>query len=101
MRVALVTHYYPAHRGGIELVAAELARRLAADHGADIVWHASDCDPPPSIDGVACAPGRAWNGIERASGLPYPLWSLRALRELARSVARADAVHLHDCLYLP
>jgi glycosyltransferase involved in cell wall biosynthesis len=101
MRIALVTHYYPAHRGGIELVAAELARRLAAAHGAAISWHASDCDPAPAIAGVACEPARAWNGIERRAGVPYPIWSPGALRRLARAARAADAVHLHDCLYLP
>ena len=34
-------------------------------------------------------------------GLPYPLWSPAALRNLARACAAADVVHLHDCLYLP
>ena len=101
MRIALVTHYYPAHRGGIELVAGELARRLAAGHGASIGWHASDCDPAPAIPGVACDPGRAWNGIERHAGVPYPIWSPGALHRVARSARAADAVHLHDCLYLP
>ena len=101
MRIVLVTHYYPAHRGGIELVAGELARRLAGGHGAEIAWHASDCDPPPAIPGVTCSPARAWNGIERRAGVPYPVWSLGALRRLVRAVREADAVHLHDCLYLP
>lgn len=101
MRIALVTHYFPAHRGGIELVAAEIARRLAESHGAEISWHASDCDPPPSIPGVACVPARACNALERRLGIPYPLWSLAALRRLARAARAAEAVHLHDCLYLP
>jgi glycosyltransferase involved in cell wall biosynthesis len=101
VRIALVTHYFPAHRGGVELVAAELAKRLAADHGAAISWHASDSDAPPAIPGVACVPARACNVIERRLGVPYPLWSLAALRRLASAVRAADAVHIHDCLYLP
>ena len=101
MRIALVTHYYPAHRGGVELVAGELARRLAAAHGAAIDWHASDCDPAPAIAGVACHPGRAWNGIERSAGVPYPIWSPGALHRVVRAARAAEAVHLHDCLYLP
>lgn len=101
MHVLLVTHYYPAHRGGIELVAAELARRLAAEHGATITWYASDCDPPPAIVGVAPAPASACNAIERRFGMPFPLWSPAALLELARAARAADVVHLHDCLYLP
>jgi len=101
MRITLVTHYFPGHRGGIELAAAEIAKRLAASHGAEISWHASDCDPPPSIPGVACVPARACNALERHLGIPYPLWSLAALRRLARAARTAEAVHLHDCLYLP
>lgn len=101
MRIILVTHYFPAHRGGIELVAAEIAKHLAASHGAAISWHASDCDPPPSIAGVACVPARACNAIERRWGVPYPLWSPAALRQLGKAARAAEAVHLHDCLYLP
>jgi len=101
MRIALVTHYFPAHRGGIELVAGELAKRLAESHGAEISWHASDTDPPPQLAGVACVPASAWNGLERALGVPYPVWSPSAFWRLAATVRAADAVHLHDCLYLP
>ena len=99
MRLVLVTHYYPAHRGGVELVAAEIASRLAREGRYEIVWHASDCDPPPEIAGVRCEPAASWNGVERRLGLPYPIWSCSALLRLARSVRAADVVHLHDCLY--
>ncbi|HEX4928025.1 MAG TPA: glycosyltransferase family 4 protein [Burkholderiales bacterium] len=101
MRLALVTHYYPAHGGGIELVAAQLAGRLASGDAIAIAWHASDCDPPPAIAGVRCVPGHACNAIERRSGVPYPLWSLRGLKQVARAASTADVVHIHDCLYLP
>jgi len=101
MRIALVTHYFPAHRGGIELVAAEIARRLAASHGAAIAWHASDCDPAPSISGVSCVAARSCNALERRLGVPYPVWSLGALRRVGGAARAADVLHLHDCLYLP
>lgn len=101
MRIALVTHYFPAHRGGVERVAAELAGRLARGYGAEVEWHASDCDPPPAIEGVRAVPGASCNLIERRLGFPYPLWSPAALARLARAARAADAVHIHDCLYLP
>lgn len=101
-RVTLVTHYYPAHRGGVERVAGQLAERLAASGIAEIEWHASDCDAaPPASSALRSAPAPSWNGIERLLGVPYPLWSLGALRRLARACASADVVHLHDCLYFP
>ena len=100
-RVTLVTHYYPAHRGGVERIAGQLAERLAAAI-AEIEWQASDCDAaPPPVKGLRSAPARSWNGIERLLGVPYPLWSIGALARLARACASADVVHLHDCLYFP
>jgi glycosyltransferase involved in cell wall biosynthesis len=101
MRIVLVTHYFPAHRGGVELVAAQIAQRLARDHGAEIEWHASNCDAPPAIEGVRAMPGASCNLIERRLGFPYPIWSPAALARLARAARAADAVHVHDCLYLP
>jgi glycosyltransferase involved in cell wall biosynthesis len=100
--VALVTPYFPAHRGGVEIVAYELARRLAAAGHAQITWHASDCDlPPPPAPGLRYVPARSWNVAERRAGFPYPLWSPGALAALRRSVRAADVVHVHDCVYLP
>jgi glycosyltransferase involved in cell wall biosynthesis len=102
MRVTLVTHYYPAHRGGVERIAGQLAARLAREAIAEIAWHASDCEaPPPPAPRLSCVPARSWNFAERRLGFPYPLWTPAALRRLARACRDADVVHLHDCLYLP
>jgi glycosyltransferase involved in cell wall biosynthesis len=102
MRLTLVTHYYPAHRGGVERVAGQLAAKLARDGIAEIVWHASDCDPaPPAGPGLSCTPARSCNIAERRLGFPYPLWMPAALLRLVRACRNADVVHLHDCLYLP
>ena len=102
LRVTLVTHYYPAHRGGVERIAGELAARLARHRAAQIAWHASDCDAPPAdAAGLRCVPARSCNAAEGLLGIPYPLWSPAALGRLARAAREADIVHLHDCLYLP
>ena len=101
-RVTLVTHYYPAHRGGVERVAGQLAERLAASGVAEFEWHASDCDvAPAALSGVKPVAAASWNGIERLLGFPYPLWSVGALCRLWQACRRADVVHIHDCLYLP
>jgi glycosyltransferase involved in cell wall biosynthesis len=102
LNVTLVTPYFPAHRGGVESVAGELAQRLGASGAAQITWHASDCDLPPStLPGtVQCIPARSWNYTERCAGFPYPLWSVGALRDLVQGVRSCDVVHLHDCLYM-
>jgi glycosyltransferase involved in cell wall biosynthesis len=102
LRVTLVTHYYPAHRGGVERIAGQLAERLARAGIADLQWFASDCDPAPAAaPALHAIPARSCNIAERRLGFPYPLWSPAALRRLARACRDADVVHLHDCLYLP
>ena len=102
LSVVLVTHYYPAHRGGVERIAGQLAERLARAGVATFEWHASDCDAPPlPAPGLTLSPAKSWNAVERHLGFPYPLWSPAALRALARACREADVVHLHDCLYFP
>ena len=100
-RLALVSHYYSTHRGGVEKVALELARRLAAAHGWRVTWLASDVDALPQglPAGVIPVPVPAWNGIERQLGVPWPIWSPGGLRQLWRAIAEADVVQLHDALY--
>ena len=101
-RVVLVTHYFPSHGGGVESVAGELASRLAASGAAEITWYSSDTDAPPvESPGLQCVPVKTWNVAERRFGFPYPLWSFSGLVRLVRSVRASDAIHLHDCLYLP
>ena len=98
MKLLLVTHYYPAHRGGIEIVAGEVARRLAPAN--EITWAASDCDPVPAIEGTFRAvPMRAANFIERLAGVPFPLWGPFSCARLWREVRAADLVHIHDFAY--
>lgn len=85
----------------MERVAAELARRLADTHGWKITWVASDVDTLPNKlpETVRLVPAQAWNGIERNVGVPWPVWSLGALRQLWNVIGQADVVHLHDALY--
>lgn len=101
IKVTLVTHYYSTHGGGVEKVAAELAKHLAGSHLLDITWIASHEDNLSSgFSGVVrLVPVSAWNGIERILGVPWPLWSIAALRKLWDSIGTADAAHLHDALY--
>lgn len=96
-----MTHYFSTHRGGVEIVAGELAKRLAQFHGWNIAWVASDVDSIPNDlpREMAMVPVSSWNGMERMVGIPWPIWSPRSLLLIWRLVRRADAVHLHDYLY--
>jgi glycosyltransferase involved in cell wall biosynthesis len=100
VRILLVTHYYASHRGGVEMVAEQLARRLVARHAdLGVTWVASDEGVPAPADGVVRIPVPAWNVTERRLGFPYPLWSPAAIARIVRLVNQADVVHLHDSLY--
>jgi glycosyltransferase involved in cell wall biosynthesis len=97
--VLLVTHYFPEHGGGIELVADEIAQRLPA-HGIDVEWVASReaASGPTRVRHALPVP--AWNVAERLLGVPYPLWSPGAVLTLSAAMKRCDVVHLHDTLYM-
>ena len=97
-RLLLVTHFYPTHRGGVEIVAGELAARLATHF--DIRWAAGrdrkTYEPPA---GVELVPLGVWHGIEHRTGVPVPLPGVRAGARLWREVRRAELVWVHDLLY--
>jgi glycosyltransferase involved in cell wall biosynthesis len=98
-RLLVVSHYFPEHGSGVEIIARELADRLAR-RGLAIEWAASDVSSISASDrNPARIPMRTWNVTERRLGVPYPLWGPRSLGRLWQAVRRADVVHLHDCLY--
>ncbi|MCE9531675.1 MAG: glycosyltransferase family 4 protein [Planctomycetes bacterium] len=96
MRLLIVTHYFPEHRGGIEIIAGHLARRLERK-GIQIAWAASDVNAATGAPGAV--PMRTWNVTEQRLGFPYPLWASSSLSRLRKLVDWCDVVHLHDCLY--
>lgn len=102
MKLLTVTHYFESHRGGIEIVAGRLAREFARS-GFRVTWLATDATSPP---GPAAEPRMrtvslsATNVVERRSGIPYPVPSPGAFLRILREVKAADAVLIHDALYL-
>jgi glycosyltransferase involved in cell wall biosynthesis len=102
MKLILVTPYFPAHGGGVEIVAGRIARGLAEDHGYEVEWFASKCDPAPTSlpKQFTTRPMRCWNGIERRSGIPYPIWSPSTYFELEKAIRNADIVHVHEFIYV-
>lgn len=100
MRILVVTHYYDAHGGGVEIVARRLIDHLAQAKKYRFVWAASDGDDLPDGTCVAALPMAACNIAERRLGFPWPLWSPVALGGLNKAVKEADIVWLHDTLYM-
>ena len=103
MHVLIVSHYVLPHTGGIETVVHHAGRALAAQ-GHRVTVVASDAGGAgaggEADGGVEVVRVAAWNGLERALHVPYPVFSPRLLGVLRRAVRQADVVHVHGVLYL-
>jgi len=100
VKILMTTHYFASHQGGIEIVAGQLFRELAAAK-QEVVWMASDVTPPPEATGTSRAAGlRTYNFVERKIGLPAPIPTFAAMRKTRAEVRQADLLIVHDCLYL-
>ena len=95
-RLLCVSHYFESHRGGIEMVAGQLARSLLKKN-VGVTWAACDASPSPSD--MMSLFLRAWNGVERLTGLPFPLPGPISVARLVRAVRASDAVLVHDGMY--
>jgi glycosyltransferase involved in cell wall biosynthesis len=95
----VISPYYAAHGGGVEIVAGHLAKGLAS-HGHEVTWAASDTDAADPGASIRCVPMRANNSIEVRSGVPVPLWTPAALHRLWRMMRDSDVVLMHESLYV-
>ncbi len=102
IQVLQVSAFFPAHGGGIEVVAGALAQRLQAA-GVSLVWMAGGPPEewPTSWPGTCLEAAPSWDPVERRIGLPMPIWGPGSLRRLWRRVGECEVVHVHDFLYLP
>lgn len=97
MRVLMVSHFFESHLGGIERVAGHLCRQMRAQ-GAHVTWAASAQDKAPNDLPAIALP--TVNPTEALTGLPMPIPGPRGIAALWRAVGAADAVVLHDALYV-
>lgn len=100
LNVLIVCHHYPPHLGGLEVVAQQQARRLAARGAIVTVLTAAVDRPGVRVeDGVVVHRMRSWCGLERFA-VPFPLFTPSIAWTMLRAVRRADLVHIHDVLYI-
>lgn len=95
----VASNYFESHKGGIEIVAGQLARALGTGQGFDVAWLAANSSAPAPDGSVRSIALRSWNGIERLLGLPIPLPLPGAIATIFRQVRSSDVVMLHDTLY--
>jgi D-inositol-3-phosphate glycosyltransferase len=102
-RVLLVSHYFPPHVGGIENVVEGEAIHLAkAGHEVTVLTTAAGAGAGVQYlpEGYSVVRLRTWNGIERRTGIPFPVPAPWTMWTGAKLVRNADVVHVHDILYL-
>lgn len=99
LRILIVSAFYENHGGGIEVVAGAMARALGR-RGHECRWAAAAFEVPPADPLIETVPLAASDPIERWTGLPMPVPRANARNLLEREVAAADAVIVHDALYL-
>jgi glycosyltransferase involved in cell wall biosynthesis len=99
IKLLTVSNFFDSHRGGLEIVAGRLARELAG-RGFEVTWLASDTTPAPEDASLRCVAAQVWNVAERRLGVPWPVLAPGSIARLWREVKAADAVLLHDALYM-
>ena len=75
MKILCVSHYYPPHVGGLEIVAQSQARSLAkCGHEVTVVACASDASQKNGVGsgGVALRYVRAIDWCDKYWGIPFP-----------------------------
>jgi glycosyltransferase involved in cell wall biosynthesis len=104
MRIGIVSHYWLPHRGGVEVMANEQARRLR-DRGHDVRVVSSAIAAAP---GTTDHPGTTGSlRIERhpasdvlgRRGVPWPVPSPRLVQAWTRLPAECDVLIVHGCTY--
>lgn len=101
-RVLHVSNQISPHTGGLETVVAAETHGLR-DRGWQVSVLSSADTLEPGVraeDGVRTVRMRGWNGLEDRFGVPFNVFSPRALLAMRAEVRRADLVHIHDVIYL-
>lgn len=100
MKILLVTHYYPEHKSGIEIVAGNIANYIVKNQGFEIHWISSDVTKHPKTPNLFCYPAKTLNFFETKLTLPYPIWDFKSLLKIWHLTDTIDIVHIHDYLYM-
>jgi glycosyltransferase involved in cell wall biosynthesis len=99
VRVLMLSHYFGQHRGGIEAVAAALARQLTL-HEFEVLWLATGAADDREQVGYRRHSLPASSGAERLLAIPYPILRPSAWRTIYREAAHYDVIVVHDALYM-
>jgi glycosyltransferase involved in cell wall biosynthesis len=100
LKILLVGHYILPHTGGIEVVLDQLGRTFARQGHSVTVVASGPVSSEDNQGGVRRVQVAAWNGLERALHVPYPVFSPSIVPTIWREAENADVVHVHGLLYV-
>lgn len=102
-RILIVSHQFPPHVTGIgNVAAAEAAHLVASGNEVTVLTTGGDGGPATiAPEGYRLVRSTAWEGLERRTGVPFPISGPATLSQTRRLVKWADMVHIHDVLYMP
>jgi glycosyltransferase involved in cell wall biosynthesis len=100
IKLLMLSHYFAERRGGIELVAAALARGLGS-LGFRLIWLATGV-PSGNVENSECRRRSlaASNVAETLLDIPYPILLPSAWRTIFAETRRSDMIMVHDALYM-
>ena len=100
VKLLMLSHYFEGRRGGIEIVAAALARELTS-LGFGLVWLATgEANHGGEPDRYRRGSLAASSVAEKLLRIPYPILYPSAWRRIFRETARNDVILVHDALYM-
>ncbi|MFN3975393.1 MAG: glycosyltransferase family 4 protein [Dehalococcoidia bacterium] len=105
MRLLITAHHWPPHTGGLEIVAWEMARRLARrGYRVTVVTSAAGLDKKRGANdtdkGYSLCRIPAWDGLDRWWGIPYPIFAPSLVTTLRRLTPHHDLVLAHSHVFL-
>lgn len=101
-RILCIANFFREHGGGVEQMAHNLAQELEKFPDCEVVLaaHGSPASKAHEEEAYTRLPIRANNTFEKHFGLPLLLPHPADLAKLRREAKKADAVLVHDCVYL-
>lgn len=102
MKVLILTHYFLPHRGGIETVAYEHAKKLVQTGNPVSIVTSRLKDDPAFLkqDGIDIYRISTWNPFER-HGIPYPVFGFELFQKLWSLIQTHDGVIVHSHSFMP
>lgn len=98
--ILIVSHYYPPHVGGIEIVACNQAKQLTlSDYKVRVITSDIPGQEREDQDGIEIIRIKASNIFEKY-GVPFPLFSPTFLLTIWSLMKDTDVVHIHDAFYM-